>query len=157
MQQLSPHFMREEFELDGPMPNDAVTSYTASCNVQLEPIRAQFDRPMEITSGYRNPSANEKAHGVSTSQHEATQRFCATDFKFPIQPSMRVVFDWIRTSGKIPYDQLILEHNPETKNDIIHISWTESGMRQQAMEGDTANLEAYTQWPSTKFVSTQNV
>lgn len=142
--ELSPHFERSEFEIEGPMPENCVGAYTALCLNILEPIRAHVNEPLIITSGYRSPAGNAAAHGVSNSQHVATANWCAADFRVDGMDSLNSLFDWIRLkSGIESIDQLILEHNMQTDRDIIHVSWVSSGPRHDALEGETANQSPY--------------
>lgn len=147
--QLSPHFAQEEFDIDGSMPECVVPTYQTQCQLQLEPIRTQFDKPVVITSGYRSPSVNDAAHGVPHSQHVATAVYCASDFRVvSMEADMRPVFDWIRENSQLPFDQVILEHDPESGTDIIHISYSRAFNRRMALEGETANQSAYKPWPA---------
>jgi hypothetical protein len=148
--QLTPHFAREEFELDGKMPDECVPMYTVLCHNLIEVIRAHFGMAMEITSGYRPPAANEAAHGVKNSQHVATEDYCAADFKFVGRTDMRPCFDWVRQQTSLVWDQLIMEHDPGA-SDIIHISVTRTVNRRMALEGSIENLSAYTPWPVAAF------
>jgi len=149
--QLSTHFDLFEFELDGPMPEAVVPTYQKQCQLQLEPIRTQFGQPVVITSGYRSPAANAAAHGVSNSQHEATPIYCASDFRVKgMETNLRPVFDWIRENSELPFDQVILEHDPQAGTDIIHISWSAAFNRRMALEGETANQDAYQNWPAAQ-------
>lgn len=64
--QLSAHFKVREFACgDG---SDAVLVAPRLVMV-LETIRAHFDAPVVIHSGYRTPQYNEKVGGVAHSQH----------------------------------------------------------------------------------------
>ena len=142
---LSPDFSREEFEHDGPMPDEVVESYRRLCVDILEPIRSHAGQPIRILSGYRSAAINQVAGGVSDSQHVATSAYCAADWWIPTL-DMRSVFDWIRTKSGLVWDQLILEHG--VHNDIIHTSWSTTP-RRQALEGATANRTGYQNWPVT--------
>lgn len=146
--QLSPNFSLEEFSIDGEMPTQCVPLYQNQCQLQLETIRAQFNAEVIITSGYRTPSSNEAAGGVVHSQHVATNVYSACDFRIVGMKDMRPAFDWIRGNAELPFDQLILEHDPANSQDIIHISYSRAFQRREALEGDTANLTGYTHWPS---------
>ncbi|MGH7936118.1 MAG: D-Ala-D-Ala carboxypeptidase family metallohydrolase [Chthoniobacterales bacterium] len=143
-EQLSLHFVRNEFEHDGPMPAECVDTYKYLCSVILEPIRAKFNSSITVTSGYRDPAANAATHGVAHSQHEATANYCAADFAIGGQ-DMRAAFDWIRLESGLPFDQLILEHG--ASGDIIHISWAKAFQRREALEGATHNQSAYSHLP----------
>jgi len=150
---LSEHFKLEEFEKDGAMPLEAVPSYTTLCTTLLEPIRANFNVPVLITSGYRSAAVNEKDHGVSNSQHIATAECCAADFFLAtMNKTMRPVFDWIRDS-QLKWDQVILETYPEDGDQIIHISWS-LDLKREALEGEMFNKSGYTPWPVAPLVET---
>lgn len=87
----------------------------------LQPIRDRLQKPMIITSGYRNEDVNRLIGGKPTSQHLKGQ---AVDF---IVPNMAVdeVIMFIRNSY-IEYDQLINEYDK-----WIHISYDKGNNRQQ--------------------------
>ena len=147
--QLSRHFAQEEFDIDGAMPDAVVPTYQTQCELQLEPIRTQFNAAVVITSGYRSPGANQAAHGVQNSQHVANSIYCASDFRIVgMESDMRPCFDWIRGNAELPFDQVILEHDPQAGTDIIHLSYSRAYNRRMALEGETANQEAYKPWPS---------
>lgn len=145
--QLTAHFSQDEFELDGPMPAQCVPVYTSLCEELLEPLRVHYGIPIVITSGYRSPASNAAAHGVANSQHIATSVYCAADFYVEgMQLNMRPVFDLVRQSSELQFDQLILEHG--SASDIIHASWSRAYNRREALEGEVANQSGYTEWPS---------
>src|SRR6266478_3654231 len=66
---LSEHFEREEFEKESPMPETSVQAYRFLALNILEPIRAQFGEPLEVTSGDRRSAANQACHGDQHSEH----------------------------------------------------------------------------------------
>lgn len=157
-QLVSVHFHLNEFEKDGPIPLDIVSSgiFTELAQGVLEPIRALLDnRPMIITSGYRSPQDNRLIHGAPNSQHVATATYAAADFIFEtIKPTFltyRAAFDKIRMSKSIPFCQVILEHGQMGTN-LIHVSidLAERGVR-QALEGSTYNRGGYTRWDTAPF------
>lgn len=139
---LTEHFVREEFEKDGPMPDICIGSYRYLCGLILEPIRSHLGIPIRILSGYRSTEANQAAGGVGNSQHVATDHYCAADWWCPTVDT-RTIFDWIRLSSGLPFDQVILEHG---KIDIIHTSWS-TAPRRIALEGATSNRTGYQTWP----------
>lgn len=146
--QISKNFVREEFEHGALMPEECTQSYTALCQLILEPIRAVFAKRIVITSGYRSPQTNQQAHGVANSQHVATAEYCAADFFVEgMEHDMRPVFDWVRLDSGLPFDQVTLEHG--SHGDVVHISWARQGWRLQALEGATHNQTAYKRWPVT--------
>lgn len=141
---LSPNFRREEFEIDGsPMPNEGVVlAYTLLCIQILEPLRSWAAAPFYVTSGYRSPQINARVGGVSASQHMATADHSAVDGYFEAyRKNMRPVFDWLRMSSQLLFDEVILEHGKN--GDIVHVSWSKTP-RRIALEGATFNQTGYT-------------
>lgn len=94
----------------------------------LEAVRILNDnKPITITSGYRCKELNRAVGGVATSQH---QNGCAADFVVGSAEENRRLFDKIKSSGSVPFDQLILE----PKAGWIHISYVEGGNRFQIID-----------------------
>ena len=94
----------------------------------LEAVRLLNDnKPIIITSGYRCKELNKAVGGVATSQH---QNGCAADFIVGSAEENRGLFDKIKSSGSVPFDQLILE----PKAGWIHISYVEGGNRFQIID-----------------------
>ena len=145
MEMISEHVSREELEIEGPMPDECVQTYTDLCVYIIEPTRAQFNDPITFTSGYRSSEVNKKVHGQPNSRHVATSRYAAVDFKMlGMKGDMRPVFDWMRNNPKLPWEQLILEHT-DNGNTIIHVSINldRVGIR-SCKEGHTNNATPYT-------------
>lgn len=94
----------------------------------LEAVRILNDnQPITITSGYRCKELNRAVGGVATSQH---QNGCAADFVVGSAEGNRKLFEKIKSSGSVPFDQLILE----PKAGWIHISYVEGGNRFQIID-----------------------
>lgn len=94
----------------------------------LEAVRILNDsKPIAITSGYRCRELNRAVGGVATSQH---QNGCAADFVAGSAEENRRLFERIKSSGSVPFDQLILE----PKAGWIHISYVEGGNRFQIID-----------------------
>ena len=94
----------------------------------LETVRLLNDnKPITITSGYRCKALNRAVGGVATSQH---QNGCAADFVVGSAEENRRLFQKIKSSGSVPFDQLILE----PKAGWIHISYVEGGNRFQIID-----------------------
>lgn len=85
----------------------------------LEQVRALFNLPITITSGYRSTELNRDVGGVWDSAH---LRGVAADFHIPGK-TLGEVYNAIRSSG-IQYDQLIYEGT------WIHMGF-DSAMRRQ--------------------------
>lgn len=90
----------------------------------LQPIRDKLQKPMVITSGYRNPQVNKLVGGVSNSAHLYGQ---AVDFTVSGMTPAQVV-DFIKKSG-VEYDQLINEYDKWT-----HISYVKGKNRKQVLK-----------------------
>ena len=94
----------------------------------LEAVRLlNGSKPITITSGYRCKALNRAVGGVATSQHQSG---CAADFVVGSAVENRRLFDKIKSSGSVPFDQLILE----PKAGWIHISYVEGGNRFQIID-----------------------
>lgn len=94
----------------------------------LEAVRLLNDnKPITITSGYRCKALNKAVGGVATSQH---QNGCAADFVVGSAEENRRLFQKIKSSGSVPFDQLILE--PQAG--WIHISYVDGGNRFQIID-----------------------
>ncbi len=87
----------------------------------LEPVRAHFDRPVVITSGYRPPALNRAIGGAASSQHVKGE---AADFHIPGIPNYEVA-SWMERS--LNYDQLILEFVEAGRpySGWVHVSYRE--------------------------------
>lgn len=117
---LSKNFNLSEFRKGDKIPLEFIGIFTDLCQQILEPVRAEFGKPLEITSGYRSQEENREAHGQTNSEHMATTFFCAADFYIE-GIGMRFCFDWMRNNPKLPYHQLILESDASGIS-IIHVS-----------------------------------
>lgn len=145
---FSPHFSTETDPKimlpDDPMPEDCVPFARRFFTEVMEPIRAQFGKPVHITSGYRGSFHNNAVGGVSASQHIWSPTHCAVDFTIP-GVALSAIFDWIRLSSRLPADQVILERGRDDRHendDCIHVSLS-AEPRFQAFEGQTHNRGAY--------------
>ena len=85
--QLSKHFKLEEFEksmtatrmgISNKAGSGEIKNLTDICYGVLEPVRAKFDKPIVITSGYRSPELCEAIGSKKTSQHTKGE---AVDFE----------------------------------------------------------------------------
>ena len=90
----------------------------------LQPLRDKLQKPMIITSGFRNQKVNDLVGGVLISQHTKGQ---AVDF---IVKDMTVnqLIEFIKKSG-IEYDQLINEYDR-----WVHISFVKNHNRKQVLK-----------------------
>ena len=111
--QLSKHFTLEEFEKSQTATRKGITNKAGSgeiknltdlCYEVLEPVRAKFDKPIIITSGYRSPELCEAIGSKATSQHSKGE---AVDFELHNISNLQVAL-WIQNNCN--FVQLILEY-----------------------------------------------
>lgn len=124
-QQLSEHFKLSEFTQSGtarrhkvknvPGPRE-VERLRFLCVKSLEPMRRRFG-VIRITSGFRCKKLNTLVGGSPTSQHVLGE---AADIHTGGRELSEKMFGFAKQN--IPFDQLILEHNPAHSIYWLHIS-----------------------------------
>ena len=103
------------------------------CYEILEPVRAHFDKPVLITSGYRSEELCEAIGSKKTYQHAKGQ---AVDFEIPGVPNIQIAY-WLQNN--VDFDQLILEYySPDDgSKGWVHVSYNEKGSnRKQVLTYD---------------------
>ncbi|MER2511499.1 MAG: D-Ala-D-Ala carboxypeptidase family metallohydrolase [Nitrosomonas ureae] len=110
---LTPHFTlnelirssrASELGIDNTPPEHVLSNLILLCTSILEPVRAHFDRPVRVNSGYRCLALNSAINGSQTSQHMTGQ---AVDFEIDGLANYDLAL-WISTN--LTFDQLILEN-----------------------------------------------
>lgn len=128
---ISPHFTLDEMivsqfaarnGLDNTPPPEARANLQLLC-CALEQVRALFDAPIIVSSGYRSERVNRVIGGASNSQHI---QGLAADFTV-IEVSPRETVRRISESA-VPFDQLILEFDR-----WVHLSVTRDTPRRQVL------------------------
>ncbi|MEW4466311.1 D-Ala-D-Ala carboxypeptidase family metallohydrolase [Parasphingorhabdus sp. JC815] len=135
---LSPHFSLAEFtysdtaqkrKIDNTPTKGHIAKMTQLCENVLEPVRAHFNRPVRITSGFRSPALCIAIGSKKTSQHAKGE---AADFEITGISNYELA-KWIRDN--ITFDQLILENyirgNPNSG--WIHCSYRADRLRNQTL------------------------
>lgn len=113
------------------MPNAAqIENLKLLCEKILEPVRANFHRPIYPSSGFRSLSLNRRIGSKDTSQHTKGE---AVDFEIAGVDNKHL-FNWMRDN--LEYDQLIAEFYKPGISDSgwIHCSYRRVGNRQQAFD-----------------------
>ena len=140
--QLSKHFKLKEFIKSQIAARNGINNTPHSGDVKnlenlsyeiLEPIRAKFDKPVMINSGFRNLAVNRLLGSSDSSQHTKGQ---ACDFEIAGVPNIKVAY-WLQAN--CDFDQLILEfYKPEDgQAGWIHVSYNEKGSnRKQVLTFD---------------------
>lgn len=117
---LTDHFSLEEFTHSDTADAMGIDNKPTAAHLKnlrkladgMEKVRALFGKPIDITSGYRNPELNKAVHGVKNSAHALGH---AADFHvkgFTDLDAAKV----IRDSG-LAFDQLIYE-----RGRCVHLS-----------------------------------
>lgn len=134
--QLSKNFKLSEFthsntavkhNIDNTPSPSEVANLKVLCEKLLQPLRDAYNKPMTISSGYRNEELNKKVGGVPTSQHMRGQ---AADVAVP---NPRLLLDILIVSG-IEFDQAILYPN------FLHLSYNEGKNRMQKLPSKGMSL-----------------
>jgi zinc D-Ala-D-Ala carboxypeptidase len=139
--QLSKHFKLSEFEksqtatrkgINNKAGSGEIKNLTDLCYEVLEPVRAKFDKPITITSGYRSEELCEAIGSKATSQHAKGQ---AADFEIAGTSNLEVAL-WIQNN--CDFDQLILEFwkDDDPNAGWIHCSFSEGKNRKQVLTYD---------------------
>ena len=141
--QLSKHFKLEEFEksqtatrkgIENKAGSGEIKNLTDLCYGVLEPVRAKFEKPITITSGYRSPELCEAIGSKPTSQHTKGE---AADFEIAGISNLQVAL-WIQNN--CDFDQLILEFWKEEDKDPnsgwVHCSYVDGSNRKQVLTFD---------------------
>ena len=81
-----------------------IKNLTDLCYEVLEPVRAKFDKPITITSGYRSEALCEAIGSKKTSQHTKGE---AVDFEIIGESNLAVAL-WL--TNNTDFDQCILEY-----------------------------------------------
>ena len=138
--QLSKHFTLEEMEKSQTATRKNIKNKAGSgeiknlgdlCYEVLEPVRAKFDKPVTITSGYRSPELSEAIGSKATSQHCLGE---AVDFEIAGVSNLQVAL-WL--TNNVNFDQCILEFwTGEASSGWIHVSYKDGSNRKQVLTYD---------------------
>ena len=144
---LSKHFTLEEMTksmtaarrgIDNTPGAGEIKNLENVCYEILEPVRAKFDKPITITSGYRSEALCEAIGSKKTSQHAKGQ---AVDFEIMGIPNIKVAY-WL--INNVDFDQCILEYYKPDDGQAgwIHVSYNEKGAnRKQVLTFDGKRSE----------------
>ena len=139
---LSKHFSLEEMcksmtatrkNIDNTPGSGEIKCLGDLCYEVLEPLRAKFDKPVTITSGYRSEALCEAIGSKKSSQHAKGQ---AADLEIAGIPNIKIAY-WLQNN--VDFDQLILEfYDPnDPAGGWVHVSYSEKGSnRKQVLTFD---------------------
>ena len=140
--QLSKHFSLSEFEksstatrlgIKNKAGSGEIKNLTDLCYAVLEPVRAKFEKPILVTSGYRSEELCVAIKSSKTSQHTKGQ---AVDFEIMGISNLQIAL-WIENN--CDFDQLILEFWKEEEganSGWVHCSYNEGSNRKQVLTFD---------------------
>ena len=140
--QLSKHFKLKEFTKSQIAARNGINNTPHSGDVKnlenlcyeiLEPVRAKFDKPVIINSGFRSLEVNRKLGSSDSSQHTKGQ---AVDFEIAGVANIQVAY-WLVSN--VDFDQCILEfYKPDDgQAGWVHVSYNEKGSnRKQVLTFD---------------------
>ena len=138
--QLSKHFNLSEMEksmtatrlgINNKAGSGEIKNLTDLCYEVLEPVRAKFDKPITITSGYRSEALCEAIGSKKTSQHTKGE---AVDFEIAGVSNLEVAL-WL--TNNTDFDQCILEYyTGEQNSGWIHVSYKDGSNRKQVLTFD---------------------
>ena len=140
--QLSKHFSLSEFEksstatrlgIKNKAGSGEIKNLTDLCYAVLEPVRAKFEKPILVTSGFRSEELCVAIKSSKTSQHTKGQ---AVDFEIMGISNLQVAL-WIQNN--CDFDQLILEFWKEEEganSGWVHCSYKEGSNRKQVLTFD---------------------
>ena len=139
--QVSKHFKLSEFTKSQVATRNGIKNMPGSGDIKnlgnvayeiLEPVRAKFEKPVMINSGYRCLELNRKIGSSDSSQHT---KGMAVDFEIIGTPNIQVAY-WIQNN--CDFDQLILEfYKPDEDNaGWIHASYCDGNNRKQVLTFD---------------------
>lgn len=126
MTQLSPHFTLDELCITGTglpnVPNKTELENLTYLASQLELVRALFDAPIHVSSGFRCSAVNKAVGGAKTSHHLLG---CAADFTVScvdIDAAAQIIAD-----SSLDWCQLILEPS------WLHISFIKGNAKREVL------------------------
>jgi hypothetical protein len=139
--QISKHFKLSEFTKSQVATRNGIKNIPGSGEIKnlgnvayeiLEPVRAKFDKPVMINSGFRCLELNRKIGSSDSSFHVQGK---AVDFEIIGIPNIQVAY-WVKNN--CDFDQLILEfYKPDEDNaGWIHVSFNEGNNRKQVLTYD---------------------
>jgi len=138
--QLSKHFKLSEMEksmtatrlgIENKAGSGEIKNLTDLCYEVLEPVRAKFDKPIYISSGYRSEALCEAIGSKKTSQHTKGE---AVDFEIIGESNLAVAL-WL--TNNTDFDQCILEYyTGEQNSGWIHVSYKDGSNRKQVLTFD---------------------
>ncbi len=105
----------------------------------FQPIREHFQKPINVSSGYRSKALNDATPGSSaTSQHCSGEALDLDQDSMTTGITNKMVFDYIKNN--LNFDQLIWEFGDDNNPDWVHVSYESTGrQRKQILKAVRVN------------------
>lgn len=116
--------------IDNAAPHDVISNARRFAQAVLQPIRTKIGLPFDISSWYRSPALNKAVGGATTSSHLSAMAVDFTIRGMTAQETFEAVLVALKDL-RIPFDQLIVEHNTKTGARWVHLAWRKQGNRNE--------------------------
>ena len=105
----------------------------------FQPIREHFNKPINVSSGYRSKALNDATPGSSaTSQHCSGEALDLDQDSMNTDVTNKMVFEFIKNN--LNFDQLIWEFGTDQNPDWVHVSYESTGrQRKQILKAVRVN------------------
>ena len=105
----------------------------------FQPIREHFNKPINVSSGYRSKALNDATPGSSaTSQHCSGEALDLDQDSMNTGVTNKMVFEFIKNN--LNFDQLIWEFGTDQNPDWVHVSYESTGrQRKQILKAVRVN------------------
>jgi len=105
----------------------------------FQPIREHFQKPINVSSGYRSKALNDATPGSSaTSQHCSGEALDLDQDSMNTGVTNKMVFEFIKNN--LNFDQLIWEFGIDQNPDWVHVSYESTGrQRKQILKAVRVN------------------
>ena len=113
----------------------------------FQPILEHFQKPINVSSGYRSKALNDATPGSSaTSQHCTGEALDLDQDEMNTGITNKMVFEYIKNN--LNFDQLIWEFGNDNNPDWVHVSYESTGrQRKQILKAVRVNGKAvYKPW-----------
>ena len=96
----------------------------------FQPIREHFQKPINVSSGYRSKALNDATPGSSaTSQHCSGEALDLDQDSMNTGVTNKMVFEFIKNN--LNFDQLIWEFGTDQNPDWVHVSYESTGRQRK--------------------------
>ena len=138
IKELSASTEAKRMGIDNTPTPEARANLTALVEAVLDPLRARYGHPINVSSGYRCPRLNKAVGGAATSQHVRGE---AADIYVTNAKEKAMLFSMIYYM--LPFDQLIWEKGDDETPAWIHVSYRDGNNRRECLRYDGKKYYPY--------------